>query len=149
MRTFPLSVSGIDARLKELEEERKALLALRHVYEGDSDLRPDPRKTAKKKHPAAVVLKPTESTATPQHVPGSPLVIPTGASEAIRQTVAAQPGIELSKLISVVLEKVPPTHQQNPRKNIANIIAQQVKRKKLVRNADGQFFVAQEGLQGM
>lgn len=148
MKTFPLSVSGIDARLKELEEERTALLALRRVYQPDADESPaESRKTVKKATKPA--SKPPVAPRDEQQAPGSPLIVPTGASEAIRETVASQPGIELSKLISVVLEKVPPTHQQNPRKNIANIIAQQVKRRKLVRTNTGQFFVAQEGLQGM
>ena len=140
MKTLPLSVTGIDARLKDIESERVALLALRRVYQSDSDEQPEAKTVTKPELPLS------NAPASPVRTPGTPIIVATGATAAIRETVAENPGIEIAALIDKVLEKVPPTHQMKPRKNISNIIGQQVEKKKLLKTKEGGYFLMQEDL---
>lgn len=126
MKKLQLSLSDIDARLSDLDEERAALMALRKLYAPE----PEPVQQPPKKPPST-----SRKTALP------PLIVPTGATPAILKTVTEHPGIRLGDLIDAVLKKVPPTNQASPRKNIANIIAQQVKRGRIEKRVDG-FYIA-------
>lgn len=130
MKKLQLSLSDIDARLRDLDEERDALTALRRLYAPESEIaQAPPEKT--------LVIPSRRKTATP------PLIVPTGATPAILKTVTEHPGIRLGDLIDAVLKTVPPTNQASPRKNIANIVAQQVKRGRIEKRVDG--FYVKEG----
>lgn len=140
MKKQTISIEDIDVRLRVLEDEKTVLLALRRMYEPDEDVPQVPVFTA----PAVVSVKP-KATPVSRAAPSSPLIIPTGATAAILQTVAAQPGIRLGDLIDAVLKKVPPTNQMKPRKNIANITGQLVVKGRLIKNVRGGFNIPQEG----
>ncbi|MBI5601462.1 MAG: hypothetical protein HY944_07835 [Gemmatimonadetes bacterium] len=129
MASYPLTIEGIDARLAQIEAERKLLLGLRELYGA-----------------AAPVQIPATTETRMARAPKSQTLVHSGRSVAqeVLSAVSGNPGIRQGALIDILLRSVE-TNSTRPRKNMANIIGQAVIRRRIERRPDGGYYLTAEG----